>query len=422
MPSSVNTGYVAYSNLEEYFLDNGQSTGNIVFNLPTNPNYVTPYYDPIQCPLPSPTPSITPTPSPSPSSSFEVYLHAKVNGILLSNQTASVYYKIDSGPWSPFSIGDVWNGWCTDLSLISVAPFSTLYLAMTTGSSQDILFWADENDTCSNLTYPNYCGKSTPYSIYIDDNKHVSLGARVNHTNQLALCNLLSPTPSVTPTVTPTVTPSGGPPFSDIITSRWLKGVLPLSCGTGLTITATGSGTTFCNSTQFYSTQFSTYTPGSRLALQYGGYALEALTDGTNFATVTSGCILCGSPSVTPTATPTPTPSVSTGTVPTITAVNTTMFNCAFPNDYVGYGLQLDVATSVNVYYILQLTMFNSSTNTFAYYAYVNGFIPAGSSADTANLNPCDGGGIYVGSNYYINNACIWSVDNTVNNPFGLCL
>ena len=423
MPTSVNTGYVAYSNLEEYFLDNGQNTGNVVYNFPDNPNYVIPYYDPTQCPLPSPTPSITPTPTPSPSSSFEVYLHAKVNGILLSDETASVYYKIDSGPWSPSSIGDVWNGWCTDLASINVPINSTLYLAMTTGSSQDIAFQAVENDNCLNYGATAYCGKTTPYSIYVDDNKYVSLGAKVIVFNKLALCNVPaspSPTPTITPTVTPSITVSPGPQFNGTVTSRWLK-ALPLGCGSGTSITVTGNGNTFCSSTQFYSTTFSGLLSGQRYSLQYSGYALEITTNGTNFVPVTSGCISCGSPSPTPTSTPTPTPSTSIGAIPTITNINVNVFSCVNPDDYIGYGLQLDIPTPVNVFYTLQLEIYDITTSTFAYYAYPTGVILAGSSVDNDNENPCDGGGVYLGGNYYVNSVCILSVDNTVTNPFGIC-
>ena len=40
-----NSGYIAYTNLEEYYLDNGVSTGNTTTNSPTNANYVPPSYD-----------------------------------------------------------------------------------------------------------------------------------------------------------------------------------------------------------------------------------------------------------------------------------------------------------------------------------------------------------------------------------------
>jgi hypothetical protein len=64
---SVNTGYKAFANLEEYYLDNGIATGNTKVNDISDPDYVAPVYDPTFCPLPSPTPSPTPTISTTPS-------------------------------------------------------------------------------------------------------------------------------------------------------------------------------------------------------------------------------------------------------------------------------------------------------------------------------------------------------------------
>jgi hypothetical protein len=51
-PQEVNTGYKAWATLEEYFVDNGQRTGNEKPNLVNDPNYVPPVYDPQTCPLP----------------------------------------------------------------------------------------------------------------------------------------------------------------------------------------------------------------------------------------------------------------------------------------------------------------------------------------------------------------------------------
>jgi len=64
---SVNTGYKAYANLEEYYLDNGIATGATKVNDVSDPDYVAPVYDLSFCPLPSPTPSPTPTISVTPS-------------------------------------------------------------------------------------------------------------------------------------------------------------------------------------------------------------------------------------------------------------------------------------------------------------------------------------------------------------------
>lgn len=48
-----NTGKVAYAYLEEYDISNNMATGNYKANVPTDPDYVAPYIDLIQCPIPS---------------------------------------------------------------------------------------------------------------------------------------------------------------------------------------------------------------------------------------------------------------------------------------------------------------------------------------------------------------------------------
>lgn len=47
-----NTGYKAWTTLEEYYLDSGQPTGNTKPNDPADPDYVAPVYDTVTCPLP----------------------------------------------------------------------------------------------------------------------------------------------------------------------------------------------------------------------------------------------------------------------------------------------------------------------------------------------------------------------------------
>lgn len=60
-----NSGYIIYTTLEEYFLDNGQATGNTKPNTIGDPDYIAPVYDTDVCNLPSATPSVTPTVTPS---------------------------------------------------------------------------------------------------------------------------------------------------------------------------------------------------------------------------------------------------------------------------------------------------------------------------------------------------------------------
>jgi hypothetical protein len=61
-----NTGFKAYTNLEQYYVDSGVATGTTKTNSISDPDYVAPVWDPFYCPLPSITPSITTTPSVTP--------------------------------------------------------------------------------------------------------------------------------------------------------------------------------------------------------------------------------------------------------------------------------------------------------------------------------------------------------------------
>ena len=62
-----NTGFKAYTNLEQYYLDNGVATGVTKVNNPSDPDYIAPFLDLAFCPLPSASPSATPTVSLTPS-------------------------------------------------------------------------------------------------------------------------------------------------------------------------------------------------------------------------------------------------------------------------------------------------------------------------------------------------------------------
>ena len=65
-----NTGFKAYTNLEQYYLDNGVATGVTKTNSVIDPDYIAPTLDLIFCPLPSASPSVTPTISLTPSVSI----------------------------------------------------------------------------------------------------------------------------------------------------------------------------------------------------------------------------------------------------------------------------------------------------------------------------------------------------------------
>jgi hypothetical protein len=65
-----NTGFKAYTDLEQYYLDNGVATGVTKTNSISDPDYIAPFLDLAFCPLPSASPSVTPTISLTPSISI----------------------------------------------------------------------------------------------------------------------------------------------------------------------------------------------------------------------------------------------------------------------------------------------------------------------------------------------------------------
>jgi hypothetical protein len=67
-----NTGYKAYGNLEEYYLDNNMATGVIKTNSISDPDYIPPVLDYTYCPLPSLSPSATPSITRTPSRTVSI--------------------------------------------------------------------------------------------------------------------------------------------------------------------------------------------------------------------------------------------------------------------------------------------------------------------------------------------------------------
>ena len=59
----ANTGYKAYTNLEQYYVDNDEATGVTKSNATNDPDYIAPFIDLAFCPLPSPSPTSSPTPT-----------------------------------------------------------------------------------------------------------------------------------------------------------------------------------------------------------------------------------------------------------------------------------------------------------------------------------------------------------------------
>lgn len=67
-----NTGYLAYTNLEQYYTDSGAATGVTKTNNVSDPDYIAPVLNLALCPLPSVSPSVSMTPSVTPSISLSI--------------------------------------------------------------------------------------------------------------------------------------------------------------------------------------------------------------------------------------------------------------------------------------------------------------------------------------------------------------
>jgi hypothetical protein len=434
-----NSGYVNFTNLEEYYLDNGIATGTIVTNLPSDPNYIPVSYNTTLCPLPSVSPSLTPTPSITPSTTpqgiagrYNVSIYANILGLSVSNEVAHVYYSLDNVSWTFF--GTVNNASCVNLGSISVNGGSNLYLAMMTGSDGfnpnngngtsndvDTVFYANASSNCVHNRGFNveYCGTSLPYvSAFIVQNRSISLGAVINpNTQKLKECgtgyfNRIVPTPSSSPGVYFTSTVNIAAALADVCANNYNT----------TTINVVGNNTLYCTSERFYSNYFPTLPIGTYY-IEKDGYTLEIVTDGSDFATVTDpNCVLCASVPVTPTPTLTPTPTPSVGSIPTVTSFGTSLFSCLTTNDYVGYYVNTDIPVNEDTTFYLSIDMVNGN-NEYQYTNSIPVVINSGYNTNVVGSNPCISGG-FLSNGLSPNSVCIASIysgSSALVNPFGYC-
>jgi hypothetical protein len=432
-----NSGYVDYINLEEYYLDNSVSTGNVKSNTFGDPDYIPTFYDTSLCPLISltPTPTTTPTPTPSPTSPgvsgrYKVNFYSSLLNVSALNEEINVYYKLDNGNWN--RLGSAFDVKCIYLNSIIVNGGQTLYTAVMTGSTTgtdisdgtgtdvDTSFYTAEARNCdyTNILPNTFCGKTLPYSTVVLSDMDISLGAIIDETTYTlkdcgtGLGQKIIPTPSSSP----------GPYFNGNIT---IASTLLDACAgnySATTINVIGNNSVYCKCGQFYSSYFSAIDPGVYYVTDVNGYSFSITTNGTYFATVNeSSCTLCSSVPVTPTPTLTPTPSPSNGVIPSITSFGADLFGCATPNDYIGYYVNMDYPTYEDISVTLNIALYDNSG--FKSRAFVNVGIPAGSITNTIGKNPCLDGGI-LSQGLYPYEVCIGDIKSgslSIINPFGYC-
>ena len=425
----ANSGYVLYSNLEEYYLDNSDATGNTKPNTSPDPDYIPTFYDPILCPLPSVTPTVTPTKTPTPTPSissptgpFRVDIAAKLLDISEYSEVIDVFYKIDNGSW--VYLGSTGNSDCTDIGSVIVNNNSILSVAAMTGSialpvgqnpttddDVDIQYYTVPRGGCTDYnTNYTYRGITDPYRIVITRNTTISLGAIVidNH-----LVN--NSTRRIVPTPTPSISPGPYTEGYDVIGKTYNDVWLDLE---NETIGIVGNKSIFTDCDVFFSTYFTNIEAGDWY-LGRDGFIVEITTDGSDYAYVKVTAAPLPSIPVTPSISVSPTPSVSLGTVPNILNYGAGLSSCVVTNDYVNYFVTLDNPSWQDIGIQLSIDMFDTS-NVYQYTTIIPVLIPAGSTTNTVGINPCVSGGFI--SNGFYPVACISSIlYGDVNNPFGLC-
>jgi hypothetical protein len=271
-----NTGYKGYTNLEQYFLDNGTATGFIKPNDVSDPDYIAPVYDPIFCPLPSVTPSVTPslTPSPTP----------LPNNLALQNYTAdgtidalSPFYTF---PINPFPLGfglaiGSHTGYNLGISVDVTAP------SVTSGSIS--LYKNTILQQCINVAGSSTTYTFSPVNFTVSDYMDIVLvsgsctvAPSPTPTPTITVTPTLTVTPTVTktPTVTPTVTPSITPTITVTPTITPSNSAPTLYTWLGRTSVDAGSSATACStylSTRGYTTTVPYLTLGVRVYDSYPG-------------------------------------------------------------------------------------------------------------------------------------------------------
>jgi len=129
---------------------------------------------------------------------------------------------------------------------------------------------------------------------------------------------------------------------------------------------------------------------------------------------ITPSISISATPSITPSKTPSVTPSPSVGK-PDVTGFGASAEPCigGSCDDYMGYSVYLNGNVAGDTNYALRISMYNQGGGGFAYYQTVYGTILTGNSYDSVNINPCLGGGVYIGCTVYPGEVCLESIDTT---------
>ena len=161
----------------------------------------------------------------------------------------------------------------------------------------------------------------------------------------------------IPPTATPTSTPIPPTPTSQPTLNVKFFTTIPsgyLDCSGGTAISISIDGTTFCNSSNYISTYFTTLTAGTYW-LSYGGNYAEIFYNGNgnNFVSRSRPCQVCNN-TPPPTATPTPTPT-STPIPPTATPTSTPIPPTHTPTSTPVPPTATPTSTPLPTYYVVRM-------------------------------------------------------------------
>lgn len=155
-----NTGFKAYTDLEQYYLDNGTATGVTKPNTIGDPDYVAPVLDLIFCPLPLPSPSPTPTISVTPSISITPSITPTVTPSVTPSVsvTPSITPTISVTPSVPTSISVTPSISITPSVSISVTPSITVTPSPSSGYTPVVISAQGYMSVCGGGGCAEYLG------------------------------------------------------------------------------------------------------------------------------------------------------------------------------------------------------------------------------------------------------------------------
>lgn len=168
-----NTGFKAYTDLEQYYLDNGVATGVTKPNSPSDPDYIAPVLDLVFCPLPSASPSVTPTVSVTPSVTPTI----SVTPSMTPTVTPSVTPSISVTPTIPASVSVTPSISVTPTISVSVTPSISVTPSSTPGFSPNVIAAQGYTDPCGSgcnaylgwyITLDQFVAVDTNYTLNIE--------------------------------------------------------------------------------------------------------------------------------------------------------------------------------------------------------------------------------------------------------------